>query len=202
MSAEQRKQATEDRRQEILTAAARIFHRKGYDATSIQEVAEAVGMLKGSLYYYIDSKEDLLYGVIERAHRLGNEGREQASVEGDSAVSQLRRTIRAHVRNNLEHLADIGVFFHDFRSLGPERRQAIVAERDDYERFIRGLIERGQEEGSLDPDVHPKLATMALLGAMNWVYQWYRDDGPRSPDEIADAFADVALGGVAAPSQR
>ena len=202
MSAEKRKQATDERRQEILTAAARIFHQKGYDATSIQEVAEAVGMLKGSLYYYIDSKEDLLYGVIERAHQLGIEGQERAASEGGSAVSQLRQTIRAHVRNNLEHLADIGVFFHDFRSLGAERRQAIVAERDGYERYVRGLIERGQQEGSLDPDVDPKLATMALLGAMNWVYQWYRADGQRSPEEIAEAFADVALGGIAAPGQR
>lgn len=189
---------TERRREEIVVAAAEIFHRKGYDATSIQEIAEAVGMLKGSLYYYIDTKEDLLFAVIEKAHQLGSDGLALSTAAGGDAITQLRRTVIAHMRNNLEHLEEIGVFFQDFRSLSPERRGTIVAERDSYERFFRGLIEQGQQEGTIDPKVDPKLATKALLGMMNWVYQWYRPDGPQPSDEIARAFADIALAGIAA----
>jgi len=190
----------ERRRDEIVAAAARIFHQKGYEATSIQEVAEAVGMLKGSLYYYIDAKEDLLFAVIEKAHQLGNDGMASSVEEGGDALAQLRNTITAHVRNNLENLTEIGVFFQDFRSLGQERRAAIVEERDSYERFVRGIIERGQADGTIDASIDPKLTTMALLGMMNWVYQWYRPDGPKEPQEIAEIFADVALKGIAASS--
>ena len=190
----------ERRRDEIVAAAARIFHQKGYEATSIQEVAEAVGMLKGSLYYYIDAKEDLLFAVIEKAHQLGNDGMASSVEEGGDALAQLRHTITAHVRNNLENLTEIGVFFQDFRSLGQERRAAIVEERDSYERFVRGIIERGQADGTIDASIDPKLTTMALLGMMNWVYQWYRPDGPKEPQEIAEIFADVALKGIAASS--
>ena len=199
MAKDEQGTATQRRRDELVVAAAEIFHRKGYDATSMQEIAEAVGMLKGSLYYYIDTKEDLLFAVIEKAHRLGSDGLALSAAEGGDALTQLRRTVIIHMRNNLEHLEEIGVFFQDFRSLSPERRGTIVAERDSYERFFRGLIEQGQQEGTIDPKVDPKLATKALLGMINWVYQWYRPDGPRPSEEIAEAFAEIALAGIAAP---
>ncbi len=187
-----------NRQQEIFDAAARIFHERGYEATSIQDVAEAVGILKGSLYYYIDSKEDLLFGVIEDAHQgsLGNLKRWQ-EMEGD-ALTKLRAFISGHVLHNIENRIKIGVFFQDFRSLSPERREVIVRERDQYDHFLRELIVQGQEEGVVAPEVDPKLTAFAILGMMNWTHQWYQPGGPAQPMEIANAFADLVLGGIAA----
>ena len=185
------------RADEIRDAAARIFHEKGYDATSIQDIADAVGILKGSLYYYIDTKEDLLFDVIKGAHERGLEQLEAWQRSSPSAAARLRAAIEGHVESNLSDLAAVGVFFHDFRSLSPERRDEIVQDRDVYDHHLRDLLVEGQAAGEFDPAADPRLAVMAILGMMNWVYQWYRPDGSLSPHEIARAFADLALGGLA-----
>lgn len=182
---------------EIRRTAARIFHEKGYDATSIQDIADAVGILKGSLYYYIDTKEDLLFDVIKAAHE---QGLRDVAVWRDSDARpavKLRAAIECHVASNLNNLAGVGVFFQDFRSLGPERRAEIVQDRDFYDHTLLGLVEKGQMEGEFNPDVNPKLAVMAMLGMMNWVYQWYRPGGSLSATDVATAFADLVLGGLA-----
>jgi AcrR family transcriptional regulator len=184
------------RKGEILDAAARIFHDKGYERASIQDVAESVGILKGSLYYYIDSKEELLFEVVKEVHRIGLASLEEWSRMDGDPLLRLRAVIEGHVRNNLEHPEAVGAFFHDFRSLSPARRAEIIADRDVYDRFLREIIEEGQEQGLVAADVDPKLATMAVLGMMNWVYQWYRPDGDSSPGEIARAFADLVLAGM------
>ena len=182
---------------DLRRAAARIFHEKGYDATSIQDIAEAVGMLKGSVYYYIDAKEDLLFEVINEAHQRGLALLEQWESLDVDALTRLRLSIEGHVHNNLENHVDVGVFFHDFRSLSPERRAEIIENRDLYDRYLREVITAGQAEGSIDPDADPKLTTMAILGMMNWVYQWYREDGPDAPEKIAREFADLIVAGLA-----
>jgi TetR/AcrR family transcriptional regulator, cholesterol catabolism regulator len=185
------------RADELRRAAARIFYEKGYDATSIHDIAEAVGMLKGSVYYYIDAKEDLLFDVINEAHERGLALLETWESLDVDALTRLRLAIEGHVRNNLEHHVDVGVFFHDFRSLSPGRRADIIKNRDLYDDYLRQTIVAGQAEGSIDPDVDPKLATMAILGVMNWVYQWYRADGPDSPERIATQFSDLLISGLA-----
>jgi TetR/AcrR family transcriptional regulator, cholesterol catabolism regulator len=184
------------RQREILDAAAQIFHEKGYEATSIQDVADAVGILKGSLYYYIDSKEDLLFGIIDEVHRTSLAHLERwQRIDGDALV-KLRAFITGHVMGNVNNLVKMGVFFHDFRSLSPERRAVIVEERDVYDQFLRNLIVEGQKEGVIDEAVDPKLAAMAILGMMNWIYQWWRPDGPNTAEEVAEEFADLVLSGL------
>lgn len=185
------------REREIIDAAARLFDERGYAATSIQDVADAVGILKGSLYYYIDSKEDLLFEILQDCHHASMRRLWQwQQVEGDALV-RLRAFVEGHVLANLQDLVKIGVFLHDFRSLSEKRREAIVADRDVYDRYLRGLIEEGQQDGLVDPDADPKLTAMALLGMMNWVYQWYTPAGRVKPVDLARQFADLALSGLA-----
>lgn len=187
------------RREDIFNAAARIFNEKGYAATSIQDVADAVGILKGSLYYYIDSKEDLLFQIIQDVHRVSLEWLEALEASPDETLVKLRTFIEGHVANNARNLEKIGVFFHDFRSLSPERRAVIVAERDRYDGFLRDLVRRGQQEGVLRADADPKLTSMAVLGAMNWLYQWYQPGGGAEPEQVAREFANLILAGLARP---
>jgi AcrR family transcriptional regulator len=182
-----------DRRQEIVDAAARIFHDKGYAGTSIQDVADAVDILKGSLYYYIRTKEDLLFAVIQEVHEAGLANLERNKLEGGSALDRIRAFVVSHMSYNAENLTKMTVFFHDFRSLGPKRRETIVEERDIYDRYLRKLIKQGKKEGSIRKDVNAKLAAFSILGSMNWMYQWYRPDGPLPISKIAAEFAELAV---------
>jgi TetR/AcrR family transcriptional regulator, cholesterol catabolism regulator len=97
-----------------------------------------------------------------------------------------------------QNLVKVSVFFHDFRSLNEERRRTIIASRDLYERRMRALIDEGKREGSIRKDVDPKLAALAAMGAMNWMYQWYRPGGRKSVRQIADSFAEMVVHGLAA----
>jgi AcrR family transcriptional regulator len=182
---------------EVLEAAARVFHEKGYESTSIQDIAEAVGILKGSLYYYIRSKEDLLYEIIKAVHEdaLVNI-RQVDEMEGD-ALQKVRAFVTSHLIFNAENLTKMGVFFHDFRSLSGERRQTIVEARDIYDELVRRLIREGQKEQIICPDIDPKSATFAIMGSLNWIYQWYKPDGNLSAGAIADEFADLIVNGLA-----
>jgi AcrR family transcriptional regulator len=181
------------RQQEVISAAARLFQAQGYEATSIQDIADELGILKGSLYYYIDTKEDLLFAIIQEVHETALEGLEASRAVDGNALVKIRTFVLNQVRHIASHVERAGVFFQDFRSLSEDRRKLIIEERDIYERFLRELIEQGQRESVICPDLDPKFATLAILGTFNWMYQWYRPSGERTPDEIATIFADFLL---------
>jgi AcrR family transcriptional regulator len=192
-----RSRAPRRRQQEILEAAARVFHEKGYESTSIQDIADSVGILKGSLYYYITSKEDLLFEIIQGVHEEALKNLDRtAAVEGD-ALQKIRAFVVVHFTHNAHNLVKMAVFFQDFRSLNGERRQVIVEERDLYDSFLRDLIRQAQDEGTVCPDIEPKLAAITILGMMNWIYHWYRPGGDLSASEIANAYADFVIAGLA-----
>ena len=193
----QRKIEHAGRRSEVLAAATRVFHEKGYEASSIQDVADELGILKGSLYYYIDSKEDLLFAIIEEVHRSTMQRLERwLVVDGDTLV-KLRLFLRWQVLTYCRDVEKVGVFLHDFRSLSPENQAKILAERDRYDRVLRDLLRAGQDEGSVAQDLDPKLTAMAIFGMMNWISTWWQPDGPNTPEELADQLTDLALAGVA-----
>jgi AcrR family transcriptional regulator len=175
-----------------------VFHEKGYEATTIQDIADEVGILKGSLYYYIRSKEDLLYEVIRDIHEEAIASVMQVDEVEGTALDRVRAFVIAHMTFTGENLVKISVFFHDFRSLSSERQQTIIASRDLYERHMRRLIEEGKRDGSIRKDADPKIAALAVMGAMNWTYQWYRPGGRKSMREIARGFADLIVNGLAA----
>jgi AcrR family transcriptional regulator len=185
------------RRQELIDAAAKIFQDKGYEAASIQDVADALGILKGSVYYYIDSKEDLLFAAIQEVHESALANMEKIRTLDEDPLTLIRLFIESHVKHVSDNLVKATVFFHDFRSLDPERHKYIVAERDSYDAFLRELITRGQTTGQICKDVDPKLTTLAILGMMNWTYQWYRVGGGMDSAAIGRQFADFALAGLA-----
>jgi AcrR family transcriptional regulator len=192
-----RSRAPRRRQQEILEAAARVFHEKGYESTSIQDIADSVGILKGSLYYYITSKEDLLFEIIQGVHEEALKNLDRtAAVEGD-ALQKIRAFVVIHFTHNAHNLVKMAVFFQDFRSLNGPRRKLIVEERDLYDNFLRDLIRQGQDEGIVCPDIEPKLAAITVLGMMNWIYHWYKPGGELPASEIASAYADFVIAGLA-----
>jgi AcrR family transcriptional regulator len=195
--------ASDDRWRAILDAAAEIFARKGYEGTTIRDIAEAVGMLAGSLYYYIDSKEDLLFALVDEIHRDGRDLLDEPPIARDDVVAALRETVLRHVRFTAENVVRTAVFYDDFRYLAPERKAAIVEWRRLYERDIAELIARGQREGVLGTPVAPELAAISMLGFMNSIHQWYRLGGQWTPQELAESYAEMVLGGLmAVPKKR
>lgn len=184
------------RRDEVIDAAARIFHAKGYAAASIQDVADELGILKGSLYHYIDSKQDLLFAIIEESHRRTMEELEQWLTLKGGTLVRLRAFLHGQVLTYCRNVQRVGVFLQDLRSLSEEQQARILAERDRYDRVVRDLIRAGQEEGVIDREVDAKLAAMAIFGMLNWISTWWRPDGPSTPEQVADEFTDLALSGL------
>ncbi len=191
------KRKSRGRKSEVIDAAARLFYAKGYDATSVQDIADELGMLKGSVYYYMDSKEDLLFEIIEAGHRsLFALLQEVLDSEGLSPRDQLREFIRRHSKFVAENLVLLRIFFNDFRSLAPERRATVISERDTYDELARGILIRGQAEGQFHQDFDPKIVAMGILGMTNWLYQWFRADGGMSAEQVGDQLAEFAISGV------
>lgn len=192
------------RLQDIIDAAAEIFQQQGYSDASVDSIAKAVGLLKGSLYYYIDSKEDLLFHVLLDVHDGALEIVEEVSALDLPAIEKLRRYIAGHVEYNTRNVTKIAVFYHDYRALSAPRLKEVIAHRKVFEEFVQRLIEEAQREGDVDPGIDPKIASFALFGMMNWVYQWYRPRGAWKPDQLGRFYAELAIEGLtgASPEPR
>lgn len=189
--------AGQRRREELVAVACRVFAERGFDGASLQDVADEFGVLKGSLFHYIQSKDELLFEIIEGTY-TGAQTAVWAKAEQDGpAVERLRRVIVAYVEYISRHLDAMTVWLHDFRALPEPQRESIrrLEERD--RRQLIELIEQAKREGGVRQDVDPRLASLALLGAMNWVHRWFRPRGGLTAREIGDAFATYFLEGLA-----
>jgi AcrR family transcriptional regulator len=185
------------RREEVLEAAARLFFEQGYAATSTTDIARELGMHRGSIYYYLSTKEDLLYELIQQRYTSGTELLERlAGREGD-ALARLRWLIARHIETVAENRIPSALALNESRSLSPEHRAAIVAENDSYEAGLTALIAEGRDDGVIRDDVDPKLAAMAILGAANWLHRWYDEGRGAPPAEVGRQFAAVFTRGLA-----
>src|SRR5581483_4794277 len=141
-------------------------------------------------------KEDLLYEILRGVHEEALARVEEAVDAAGPTLEKVRAFVVSLFTFHSENLVRIGVFFSDFRSLNPERQEAIIQERDRYDQLLRTLIEQGQSEGVVCPELDPKVTALAILGMVNWIYQWYRPGGGRSAKAIAEAYGDFAVAGI------
>jgi TetR/AcrR family transcriptional regulator, cholesterol catabolism regulator len=181
------------RRNELTRQAARLFAEKGYHGTSIGDLAEAMGVQKGSLYAHIDSKADLLWDVA----RGGAAAFHAALDEVDDALpatEKIRLALRAHLRVVAEQLDVATVFIREWRYLEGDPREEFLADRRRYEERFRALFREGRELGELRADLDDGTATLLALSAANWAYTWIRPE--TNTDELADRFYDVLLDGM------
>ena len=181
------------RRTEVTREAAKLFAQKGYHGTSIGDIAEALGVQKGSLYAHIASKEDLLYETM-REGAAAFHGALDAIPDQTPVPEKIRLALRGHLRVVSEQLEVATVFVQEWRYLAGERRDEIVAERRRYEERIRELFREGRELGELRADLDDGAAALLLLSAANWAYTWLRPG--RDTDELADRFHALLLDGM------
>ncbi|MCU1502671.1 MAG: TetR/AcrR family transcriptional regulator [Ilumatobacteraceae bacterium] len=190
------------REEDIYRAAAQIFHRKGYAATSLQDIADEVGLLKGSLYYYIDSKEDLLYGITRTIHAQASANADATRVLGGTASDRLRFLVESHVATFGKNLQLIRVFYTDYNALSAERRGLVMAERRAYEQLSRELIEEGQATGEFCLDLDARVMNNAILTMVNTVYMWYSEGQEIGVDEIARTYGSFTINGLRCPPEH
>jgi TetR/AcrR family transcriptional regulator, cholesterol catabolism regulator len=184
------------RRQEIFRIAADIFYQKGYAQTSTKDIAEAAGILKGSLYAHISSKEDILYAIIQDVHRTFESNMLACEASDADPLGRLRTFLVGHMRVAMSELEYHQIYTRDWRSLSEDRCRAIRGKRDEYERYLAGLLEKAQKAGQVRADIDSRLLAMSILSALNSVHTWYRADGEFSAATVADTFCSVVLDGV------
>jgi TetR/AcrR family transcriptional regulator, cholesterol catabolism regulator len=174
------------RLEEVLQSAANIFFAKGFHATSIEDVARDVGMLKGSLYYYIKSKDDLLFqlllaGIEDSDAFIAS----QIDPQGDP-LEQLERAIRAQIDYIVQNRVQFGLFLHEFDSLSGKRQHKLISVMSRYNSRFVELVRRGQEQGQLIQG-EPWIVVNGILGMCNWLYRWYDTDEISNPEQAASS---------------
>ena len=181
-----------ERRLEILRSAAAAFTRNGFTGATMEEIAEQAQMAKGNLYYYFPSKQELLFFCQDYSLTRLNEQAATVLKSKQPADAKLRALIALHVHTVLEELP--GSTAHtDFRSLPKEQLRKIVRKRDRYEKAYRNVVEAGVQE-SLFEVGDARTAVWAILGALNWIVQWYSPKGEMTAEQIARDFGDLFVG--------
>jgi TetR/AcrR family transcriptional regulator, cholesterol catabolism regulator len=183
-------------REAIFAAATRLFGERGYTGTTMRDIAKAVGILPGSLYAHIQSKEAVLLEIIE-----GGVDRFNAAVDEIDAMDlapepALRQAVREHLRIVADNPGRTLIVFHQWRFLEDDNRDRLLAKRAHYEAFFVRTVRSGIEQGHFAEHLDPKVTVLAMLGALNWTPEWFSPGGPASSDEVADKIADGLLGGT------
>jgi TetR/AcrR family transcriptional regulator, cholesterol catabolism regulator len=194
-----------DSRQEILRTAARLFQQRGYDATSMNDVAAALKLSKGGLYHHFQSKDEILFEIMNHAMEITQE-RVLAPVRNiTDPEDRLRSLIRRHMEVVLSPRdREITVMLHENHPLPPALRRRINTRKKDYVHFVENLIAEVQKEAEKKevqkdaPRVSPRAAAFALLGMINWIYQWYKPEGTLQAQGLIQQFTDLFFEGVLA----
>ena len=190
------------RDREVLDAAAKVFYQRGYADASVQDIADELGILKGSLYHYIDTKEDLLFRLLSETHDdVHGILDEVAGEEGLDPLERLHCYVRRQVEFNVDNLMKMSVYYHDVERLSDDRRAEIYGRRREHERWVVDLISEAQRQKLADPDVDPKVASRCIFATIIWPYQWFRPGRDRRTD-VAESCAKFALSGVRGNSKR
>jgi AcrR family transcriptional regulator len=183
---------SKSRWEEILSVAAKLFREKGYRATRLDDIAVELRITKPALYYYIDSKHDLLYAICESAVSQLLNGAKAIMGSVLNPEEKLRSLIHLHVGMFSKHGDITNVYLADENELPPDKRLYVRGLSREYEAILRETVTQLGERGYLRVKDVPMIVR-AISGMCNWLSSWYRSDGPMSAEEIADIFCDLIL---------
>jgi len=186
--------AASDRRTEILKSAAAAFRRRGYHGASVDEIASALEMTKGNLYYYFKNKEEILFACHEYSLDMLLALMTDVLADTASPEAKLRRLVLAFVHLILDELHGTALTL-DPEALSPVLLKRVIEKRDQFDQGVRAIIQQGIDEGLFKAG-DPKLIEFAMMGAINWIPKWFNPEGPATSDQIGDAFADYLVGGL------
>jgi AcrR family transcriptional regulator len=191
------REATTDSRQEILRAAARLFQERGYDATSMSDVAAALKLSKGGLYHHFQSKDEILFHLMEHAMEITQQRVIEPVRQISDPEERLRALIRLHIGVVLsERDREITVMLHENHPLPPELRRRINGRKKEYVQFVEGMIAEIQGQRRSKERVSPRAAAFALMGMINWIYQWYRPEGKLDEQALVRQYTEIFFAGA------
>jgi TetR/AcrR family transcriptional regulator, cholesterol catabolism regulator len=185
------------RRRQIEDVASTLFSSRGYAATSMRDIAKALDLQGGSLYAHVPSKEAVLAAIVEEAAEDFHAAVRPIARRQGPAAQRLREMVAAHVRVVTGGRERAKVFLFEWTFLGPERREAVTSSRAAYQGYFEEVVAQGVAAGEFATP-EPRLAAVFILSAMNAMAHWYRPDGALGPDELAEHYADLFLGGLRA----
>jgi AcrR family transcriptional regulator len=191
------REATADPRQEILRTAARLFQEQGYDGTSMNDVAAALKLSKGGLYHHFQSKDEILFDLMSHAMDITEERVLNPVRAIHDPEERLRALIRRHIAVVLsERDREITVMLHENHPLSPALRKRINGRKKDYIHFLENLIADVQRAHGSKGTVSPRAAAFALLGMINWIYQWYRPEGRLQEENLVQQYTEIFFQGA------
>ena len=184
-----------DRKAQIKTVAQNLFRTKGYSATSMRDLAKEVGLEPASLYSHISSKEDILSEICFRlANQFLDANKEIPGLEL-SAIDKLKLAIENHILIITANLDASGVFLHDWKFLETSNLNKFKEMRDQYENIFLEILKQGKDECSVQVD-DIKLTLVYLLSSLNWIYDWYKEDGKYNPKQLAQKMINTIFEGI------
>jgi TetR/AcrR family transcriptional regulator, cholesterol catabolism regulator len=189
-------ESTASPRGAIMDAAMHLFGKQGYTGTSMRDIASAVGVLPGSLYAHIDSKEALLVDIVEDGISRFLSAVQPHAASQTTAPEKLRAMIIAHVEVVADNPERSLVVFHQWRFLGDGNIQSAIGKRRDYEQAFIGVMEEGIKAKAFRSDLNLRIAVLTILGALNWSPEWLSPEGRLSPGVLGGLIADTLLMGV------
>ncbi|WP_209123453.1 TetR/AcrR family transcriptional regulator [Alkalihalobacillus sp. BA299] len=180
------------KKEQILASAIDIINRRGYSGATMEEIAAELLMTKGSLYYYFKNKSDLMYQchnfvlsqAIEELERILN---------GNGSVKEiLHKMVAAHIEYAVEDKETFNIIMEPKRFYKREQVHLVLKLRKSYENLFAQIISRGIESGEFTAK-EPSIARMIILGAMNWIQQWYKPDGKLSKEQLTDLYSEYVI---------
>lgn len=192
-----RRLAGQIRHEQIVLAATKLFREKGYHGTTMQDIAEAVRLQKGSLYLHIASKDELLFQIVSTGVERTLRELEEIYKLPLSPADKLKEAVRYHIGFTASEKDVLGVLLEDSKHLSLGRRKLIAGYLKRYEQVFESLVEEGMRCGEFR-SMDVKVVSFAFLGMCNWLYRWYSKAGRLGPEQIANIFVDLILGSIGA----
>jgi len=195
--------STRNTRKDVVAAAGRLFASRGYHGTSMRDLGRELGMLGGSLYAHVDSKQDLLVEVVGEGAELFDAVAARAVATPGTAADRLRAFVEGHVGVVIDNLDVVRTYLNEARALDDVRRARVLAARDRYEGVLREILTEGAADGSFGPDVD-KIDAIFILSVLNALERWYHPDSPVDRESLVRRilrFIEDGLRGRVPPSK-
>ncbi|MBI5605162.1 MAG: TetR/AcrR family transcriptional regulator [Deltaproteobacteria bacterium] len=190
----------EIKKNDILENAAKMFLKKGFEKAALEDIAHELKMTKGSLYYYIKSKEDMLFQCIMKANKMANDVLEGVEKMDLPPAEKLRQAILGHTKVLTTDFV-VGVLRQQELLLPTHMRDTVIHERDRFEKKFLAIVKEGIRKETFQKEDW-KMRAYAILGALNWIPRWYTPDGKLSPEEIGEAMANYLIRGLLNPEMK
>lgn len=183
------------KRKAIIREAARVFSRRGFHGTTLDDVAERLSVTKAALYRYVANKNELLCACHEEAMEIANEAMDLGETKGRNGLEKIQVGMCQYLKDMIGEMG-VPVLILEENALTGEEAVRVIKLRDDFEKRLRRLMLEGMEDGSI-LQLNPKMATFMLLGAVHWVTKWYSPEGRWTPEDVAEALIEMATRGMA-----